>query len=82
MRNFLEARIGKEIDVQCVGTMISGYIVKVEGNVLFLEKDGITCYVNIDRIIAVWDSKEKKGSLPGFAPGKSADPCSGAGWLL
>ncbi len=70
MRNFLEARIGNEIDVQCLGTMISGRIVKVEGNVLFLEKDETTCYINIDRIIAVWDSKEKKMSSPGFAPGK------------
>ena len=70
MRNFLEARIGSEIDVQCLGTMISGRIVKVEGNVLFLEKDDTTCYINIDRIIAVWDSKEKKMSSPGFAPGK------------
>ena len=69
MRNFLEGRIGKEIDVQVEGAVISGRIVRLEGNVLFLEKDDTICYINIDRIIAIWDSKEKKGSLPGFVQG-------------
>lgn len=66
MRSFLENRIGKEIDVQCAGALISGKITKVEENVLYLEKEGVTCYVNIDKIIAVWDSRERKANPPGF----------------
>ena len=69
MRNFLEGRIGKEIDVQVDGAIISGRIVRVEGSVLFLEKDDTICYINVDRIIAIWDSREKKGSQPGFVQG-------------
>jgi uncharacterized protein DUF6897 len=66
VRNFLEGRIGKEMDIHVGGAIISGRIVRIEGNVLIVEKDDTICYINIDRIIALWDSKEKKGSLPGF----------------
>jgi hypothetical protein len=38
----------------------------VEGNVLHLEKDGVTAHVNIEKIIIVWDSQEKKAHSPGF----------------
>ena len=69
MRNFLEGRIGKEMDIQVDGAIISGRIVRIEGNVLTVEKDDTICYINIDRIIAIWDSREKKGSLPGFVQG-------------
>ena len=65
MRNFLESRIGRDIDVHCGAATISGKVTKVEGQVLYLEKDDVTCYVNIDKIIAVWDVREKKGP-PGF----------------
>jgi uncharacterized protein DUF6897 len=65
VRNFLESRIGHEIDVHCGTDTISGKVTKVEGQVLYLEKDDVTCYVNIDKIIAVWDAREKKGP-PGF----------------
>lgn len=57
------------MDIKVEGAIITGRITKVEGNVLFVEKDDTTCYINVDRIIAIWDSKEKKGSLPGFARG-------------
>ncbi|MGE0886175.1 MAG: MM0924 family protein [Blastocatellales bacterium] len=66
MRNFLEGRLGKEIDVQCEGATVSGKVVKIEGNVLHLEKDEMTCFVNIEKIIVVWDSREKKAQSPGF----------------
>ncbi len=66
MRNFLEGRLGKEIDVQCEGTTVSGKVVKIEGNVLHLEKDDMTCFVNIEKILVVWDSREKKAQSPGF----------------
>ena len=60
VRNFLENRLGKEVEVCCEGITVSGKATKVEGNVLHLEKDGVTAYVNIEKIIIVWDSQEKK----------------------
>lgn len=66
MRNFLESRLGKEVEVCCQGITVSGKVTKVEGNVLYLEKDGVTAHVNIEKIIIVWDSQEKKAHSPGF----------------
>ncbi|MCG3161817.1 MAG: hypothetical protein JMDDDDMK_03031 [Acidobacteria bacterium] len=66
MRNFLENRLGKEIEVCCQGITVSGKVTKVEGNVLYLEKDEMTAHVNIEKIIIVWDSQEKKAHSPGF----------------
>lgn len=66
MRNFLESRLGKEIEVCCQGITVSGKVTKVEGNVLYLEKEGVTAHVNIEKIIIVWDSQEKKAHSPGF----------------
>jgi hypothetical protein len=66
VRNFLESRLGKEIDVQCEGAAVSGKITRVEGNILHLEKDDVTLYVNIEKIVVVWDAREKKAQSPGF----------------
>jgi hypothetical protein len=66
VRNFLERNLGKEIEVQCEGMTVSGKVTKIEGNVLHLEKDEVTCYINIEKIIVVWDSREKRAQLPGF----------------
>jgi hypothetical protein len=66
VRNFLESRLGSEIEVCCQGITIAGKVAKVEGNVLHLEKDGLTAYVNIEKIIVIWDSQEKKAHSPGF----------------
>ncbi len=68
MRNFLESRLGKEVEVQCEGTLVKGKVAKIEGNVLHLEKDGESCYVNIEKVLIVWDSREKKAQAPGFSP--------------
>ena len=66
MRNFLESRLGKEVEVCCQGITVGGKVTKVEGNVLHLEKDGVTAHVNIEKVIIVWDSQEKKAHSPGF----------------
>ena len=66
MRNFLESRIGKEVEIQCQGVTLNGKVVRVEGNILHLQKDDDTAYVNIDKIVVVWDSREKKAQSPGF----------------
>ena len=66
MRNFLESRLGREIEINCGSITVIGKVAKVEGEVAWLEKDGTTCYVNIDKIIAVWDLQDKKAQRPGF----------------
>lgn len=66
MKNFLETQMGKEIDVTCEGATISGRVTKIEGDVLILEKEGVICYINIDKIVVVWEQKEKRSQPPGF----------------
>lgn len=66
MRNFLERNLGKEIEVQCEGMTVTGKVMKIEGNVLHLEKEEVTAYINIEKIIVVWDLREKRGQQPGF----------------
>jgi hypothetical protein len=68
VRNFLERMKGKEIEVICEGASISGKVTKIEGNVLHVEKDEVTCYVNIEKIVVLWDSRERKAQPPGFLP--------------
>ena len=70
MRNLLENMMGKEIEAICEGATIIGKVAKVTGNVLHLEKDGVTCFVNIEKIVLVWDAREKKINPPGFLTGK------------
>lgn len=66
MRNFLESLLGKEVDIQCQGVTLSGKVTRVAGNILHLEKDDVVAYVNIEKIVVVWDSREKKAQAPGF----------------
>ena len=68
MRNLLESRIGKEVDVQCIGGLLSGKVARLEGQILVLEKEEKTCFVDIDKIVAFWDKPEKKTKSPGFLP--------------
>jgi hypothetical protein len=68
VKNFLERMMGKEIEVICEGASISGRVRKIEGNVVHLEKDQVTCYVNIEKIVVLWDAREKKAHPPGFLP--------------
>jgi len=64
VRNLLESFLGKEIDVNCGGALISGKVSRVSGEVLEIEKDSVTVYVNMEKIIAVMESREKKTSTP------------------
>lgn len=67
MEQLLLKLIGREIDVVCSGaSSLRGECVKVENGVLHLKDDeGETCYVAIDKIVAVWEKKEKDRH-PGF----------------
>ncbi|MGA1367219.1 MAG: MM0924 family protein [Blastocatellia bacterium] len=66
MKNFLESQMGKEIDVTCEGATISGRVTRIEGNILSLEKEGVTCHINIDKIVVVWEPRDRKAQTPGF----------------
>lgn len=59
MKEILASRIGKEIDVSFGAGAVSGKVIKIEGNILYLEKDDQNYYVDIEKIVAVWDAKEK-----------------------
>jgi hypothetical protein len=59
--------IDREVDVVCIGTSsLRGKIVKIEEGVLQLndENDNV-CYVAIDKIVAVWEKRDKDRH-PGF----------------
>lgn len=68
MKKFLESRIGKEIEAICEGASIKGRVTHVEDDILHLEKDDVVCFVNINKIVVIWDEREKKGRPPGFVP--------------
>ena len=69
MREILESRIGKEIELSFGAGAISGKILQLDNDILHLEKDDQQFFVRIEKIVAVWDSKEKnekKGKFSGF----------------
>ena len=61
MRELLSKMVGQEVDVVCTGTSsLRGKVVKIEGDVLHLkDDDDSVCYVAIDKIIAVWEKRDK-----------------------
>ena len=61
MKELLSKMVGQEVDVVCTGTSsLRGKVVKVEGDVLHLkDDDDSVCYVSIDKIIAVWEKRDK-----------------------
>ena len=69
MEDFLARFIGKRIDVYCGGaSSLRGEVLKVETGVLHLRDDeGKSCYVAIDKIVAVWEARDdthKAGFIP------------------
>lgn len=69
MKEILADRIGKEIDVSFGAGTVSGKVIQVDGDILQLEKDDQTFFVRVEKIVALWDSKdrgEKKVKSPGF----------------
>ena len=67
MKELLSKMVGQEVDVVCTGTSsLRGKVVKVEADVLHLKDDEDNlCYVAIDKIIAVWEKRDKDRH-PGF----------------
>lgn len=67
MEDFLRTLIGRKIDARCGATSnLRGEIVNVQNGVLHLkDEDGEMCYVAVDKIIAVWEKRDKVRQ-PGF----------------
>jgi len=67
MEALLSKLMGRKIDVVCYGaSSLRGEVVKVEGGVLQLKDDeDQICHVAIDKIIAVWEKRDKERH-PGF----------------
>jgi hypothetical protein len=62
MEEFLKTLTGRRIDVFCGATSsLRGEVSKVESGVLHLkDEDGETCYIAIEKIIAVWEKRDKE----------------------
>lgn len=74
MKEILANRIGKEIDVSFGAGTVSGKVIQIDGDILQLEKDDQTFFVRVEKIVALWDSKdrgEKKVKSPGFVSHKT-----------
>jgi hypothetical protein len=67
MEQLLSKLIGREIDVVCSGAAsLRGECIGVNDGVLQLkDQEGETCYIAIDKIVAVWEKKERDRH-PGF----------------
>ena len=61
MENFLKTLMGRRIDVFCGATSsLRGVVAQVDNGVLHLkDNDGETCYIAIEKIIAVWEKRDK-----------------------
>jgi hypothetical protein len=62
MENFLKTLMGRRIDVFCGATSsLRGVVAQVDSGVLHLkDNDGETCYIAIEKIIAVWEKSDKE----------------------
>lgn len=60
MEHFLSKLIGKKLDIYCGGaSSLRGDVIGVESGVLHLrDTEGKSCYVAIDKIVVVWESKD------------------------
>ena len=70
MKAFLNEFIGKKIDVVCTGGVaVRGEAIKVTEDILTLkDEEEKVCYVAIDKITVVWETKDK-ATRPGFTGG-------------
>lgn len=69
MKEILESRVGKDIEVSFGAGAVSGKVLKIEDGILYMEKDDQNYFIVLDKVVAVWDSKEKsekRSKSPGF----------------
>ena len=69
MEDFLSRLIGRKLDIYCGGgSSLRGEVLKVEMGVLHLrDDDGKSCYVAVDKIVAVWEARDDEHRA-GFVP--------------
>jgi ABC-type phosphate transport system auxiliary subunit len=62
MEDFLKTLLGQRIDVFCgASSSMRGVVAQVEKGVLHLkDNNGETCYIAIEKIIAVWEKSDKE----------------------
>ena len=67
MQELLSKMVGQEVDVVCTGrSSLRGKVVKVgDGVVKIKDDDDNVCYVALDKIIAVWEKRDRNRH-PGF----------------
>jgi len=59
MQEILSKLIGQRVDIFCGGaSSLRGEVSKVEGGVLHLKDEDGVCYVAIDKITVVWETRE------------------------
>ncbi len=60
MQELLLKMIGRKVDVYCSGSAsVRGEILKVDAGVLYMtDNEHQLCYVAIDKIVAVWETRE------------------------
>jgi hypothetical protein len=70
MKELISSMIGNKIDLHCGGALsLRGEVVKIENGVLYLrdEKQQM-CYVAVDKIHVVWETREDNEHRAGFIP--------------
>lgn len=69
MKDLLTTFIGKKIDIYCGGaSSLRGEVLSVEADVVHLrDDDGKSCYVAINKVIVVWESRDDDHRA-GFVP--------------
>ena len=62
MQDFLSKMIGRKLDLYCgAASSLRGELVKVEDGVVHLrDDDGGMCFVAIDKIVCVWDTRDSE----------------------
>jgi RecJ-like exonuclease len=61
MDELLSKLVGKKVDLYCgSSSSLRGEVIKVEGGVLHLkDTEQRTCFVAIDKIVAVWEAPDE-----------------------
>lgn len=74
MKAFLNSFVNKKIDVVCTGGVaVRGEVVSIAEDILTLKDDEEkVCYVAIDKITVVWETKDKTQRTKGFVGGFTA----------
>lgn len=77
MEKFLIGMKGKRVDVMCTGALsLRGEVERVEDGIVFLrDEDDNACYVALDKVIVVWEARDKEPRA-GFLSGASASSLS------